>query len=307
MRIRRVRVRFSVPVLILLAGLASGCSLRSMAVNAIVPTLANPDVYRSEEDPELVRESLPFLLKTIESILDAEPEQEEALVFACTGFTLYGSAFLQVDAELAEWEGDYARSALIRERTWRIYVRARDYCLRGLELRYPGLGDRLRDDAASAVMATGTEDVELLYLLSGAWGLAISNALDQPALVADLPVVRTLLERALELDEGYERGALHSAMIVLESLPVELGGSPERARTHFERAVELSHSLDAGPYVTLAAGVAVAQENRAEFEELLTAALVIDPNEDTSLRLLNLINQQRAETLLEYVDDLFFE
>ena len=48
-----------------------------MAVNAIVPTLANPDVYRSEEDPELVRESLPFLLKTIESILDAEPEQEE--------------------------------------------------------------------------------------------------------------------------------------------------------------------------------------------------------------------------------------
>ena len=149
--------------------------------------------------------------------------------------------------------------------------------------------------------------MELLYLLSGAWGLAISNALDQPALVADLPVVRTLLERALELDEGYERGALHSAMIVLESLPVELGGSPERARTHFERAVELSHSLDAGPYVTLAAGVAVAQENRAEFEELLTAALVIDPNEDTSLRLLNLINQQRAETLLEYVDDLFFE
>ena len=51
----------------------------------------------------------------------------------------------------------------------------------------------------------------------------------------------------------------------------------------------------------------MAQENRAEFEELLTAALVIDPNEDTSLRLLNLINQQRAETLLEYVDDLFFE
>ncbi len=278
-----------------------------MAVNAIVPTLANPDVYRSEEDPELVRESLPFLLKTIESILDAEPEQEEALVFACTGFTLYGNAFLQVDAEVAEWEGDYGRSAVTRERTWKIYVRARDFCLRGLELRYPGFGDELRDDPAAAVAATQASDVELLYLLSGAWGLAISNALDQPSLVADLPLVRTLLERALELDESYERGALHSAMIVVESLPAELGGSPERARTHFERAVELSDGLDAGPYVTLAAGVSVAQEDRAEFEELLATALAIDPNEDTSLRLLNLINQRRAETLLEYVDDMFFE
>ena len=91
------------------AMLSGGCSLRSMAVNAIVPTLANPDVYRSEEDPELVRDSLPFLRKTIESILDTSPEQEEALIFACTGFTLYGNAFLQVDADLAEWD-DYGRA-----------------------------------------------------------------------------------------------------------------------------------------------------------------------------------------------------
>ena len=286
---------------------AAGCSLRSMAVNAIVPTLANPDVYLSEEDPELVRESLPFLLKTIESILDAEPEQEEALVFACSGFTLYGSAFLQVDAELAEWEGDYRRSAAQRERTWRIYVRARDYCLRSLELKYVGITERLEQDPEQAVAGAGEEDVEVLFLLSAAWGLAISNALDQPALVADLPAVRAVLSRALELDEDYDGGSLHAAMITLESLPAELGGSPERAREHFERAVELSDGLDAGPYVTLAAGVSVPEENRAEFEALLSSALAVDPDEDTSRRLLNLVAHRRAEALLEYVDDLFFE
>ena len=132
-----------------IAVLASGgCSLRSMAVNAIVPTLANPDVYLSEEDPELVRDALPFLLKTIESILDADPEQDQALVFACTGFTLYGNVFLQADAEIADWEGDYERSAALWDRTWRIFVRARDYCLRSLELKYDGITAGLRQDPA---------------------------------------------------------------------------------------------------------------------------------------------------------------
>ena len=285
---------------------SGGCSLRSMAVNAIVPTLANPDVYRSEEDPELVRDSLPFLLKTIESILDTSPEQEEALIFACTGFTLYGNAFLQVDADLAELEGDYEQSARLRDRTWRLYVRARDYCLRSLELKYGGITERLRQDPVAAVAVTEAEDVEVLFLLSAAWGLAISNTL-APELVADLPAVRALLARALELDEDYERGSIHGALIIVEALPPELGGSPERAREHFDRALKLSAGLDAAPYVTFASGVSQPAEDRTEFQQLLQEALAIDPDEDTSLRLLNLVNQKRAQALLDHIDDLFFD
>ena len=186
-------------------------------------------------------------------------------------------------------------------------MRARDYCLRSLELRHEGVGDDLREDPAAALAVTGAEDVEVLFYLSAAWGLAISNALDQPDLIADLPAVRALLERALELDEDYGQGSIHAALITVESLPAQLGGSPERAREHFERAVELSDGLDAGPYVTLALGVSVPEENRAEFEDLLNRALAIDPDEDTSRRLLNVVNQERARLLLDRVDDLFFE
>ena len=304
---RRTRLGATVVVVVGAALLSGGCSLRSMAVNAIVPTLANPAVYRSEEDPELVRDALPFLLKTIESILDTSPRQNQALVFACTGFTLYGNAFLQVDADLAEWEGDYERAQRWRDRTWRLYVRARDYCLRSLELKYDGISERLRQDPVAAVAVTDVEDVEVLFLLSAAWGLAISNALDRQELVADLPAVRALLARALELDEDHERGSIHAALIALEALPPYLGGSPERAREHFERAVELSDGLDAAPFVAFAAGVSVSAENRAEFRELLEQALAIDPNEDTSLRLLNLVNQKRAQALLDHIDDLFFD
>ena len=284
---------------------ASGCSLRSMAVNAIVPTLANPDVYRSEEDPELVRDALPFLLKTIESILDSEPEQDQALVFACTGFTLYGAAFLQVDADLAEWD-DYGRALALRDRAASYYVRARNYCRRSLELRYEGIAEGLRQDPTTALAQADADDVEVLYLLGAAWGLAISNTMS-PGLVADLPAVRALLARALELDEDYERGALHGALIILESLPAEIGGSPERARDHFDRAVELSSGLDASAYVNFATGVLQPAEERAEWERMLRQALAIDPDEDIRLRLLNLVSQRRAQSLLDHADDLFFD
>jgi len=293
-------------VTLLAATVLAGCSLRSMAVNAVMPALANPTVYLSEEDPEVARDALPFLLKTIESILDAEPERPDALLFANTGFLLYASAFLQADAEIAEWD-DYELSGELHGRAHRMYLRARDYGLRKAELDHPGIAVRLRDDATAAAAVFDEEDVESLYYLGGAWLLAISLGLDQPALVADLPAARALLDRALELDEDYERGALHAAFITLESVGEAMGGSYARAREHFARAVELSEGLDAGPYVALATGVAIAEENREEFRELLETAIAIDPDEEPSNRLLNLIAQKRARVLLDHIDDLFFE
>ena len=288
------------------AAALSGCSLRAMAVNAVLPTLVNPDVYLSEEDPEVVRAALPFLLKTIESILDADPVNQDALLFANTGFLLYANAFLQADAALAEWD-DYSRARELNDRARRMYLRARDYGLRNVELDHPGIGARLRTDPEGAVSAFGAADVEQLYYLGGAWMLGISLGLDRPALVADLPAARALLDRALALDESYSRGALHSAFITLESVGETMGGSYERAREHFARAVELSGGLDAGPYVSLATGVAVAEENRAEFRELLETAVAIDPDEEPANRLLNLVAQRRARSLLDHIDDLFFE
>ena len=186
-------------------------------------------------------------------------------------------------------------------------VRARDYCLRRVELDHPGITQRLQLDPENAVMVFGVDEVETMYYLGGSWGLAISIGLDQPALAADLPAVRALMEHALTLDEDYNRGALHSALITLESLPEVMGGSPERARLHFARVVELSEALDVTPYVTLASGVSVEAQDRAEFERLLNDALAIDVDEDPDNRLLNIIAQKRARLLLEHVDDLFFE
>ena len=94
-------------------------------------------------------------------------------------------------------------------------------------------------------------------------------------------------------------------MISLESLPEAMGGSPARAREHFERAVELSRGRSAGPYLALATSLSIGEGERHEFERLLAQALDIDPDEEPGSRLANILAQRRARRLLEHVADYF--
>jgi len=147
----------------------------------------------------------------------------------------------------------------------------------------------------------------MLYWTAAAWGSAISVAKDRPDITADLAAVKALMVRGLALREDFDHGAIHEAMIVLESLPAAMGGSPDRARDHFRRAVALSSGQRASPYVTLAESVSVMQQNRAEFERLLRQALAIDPDRNPPTRLETILTQQKARALLAREDEFFLD
>jgi len=284
----------------------SGCSVRSLAINALADSLAESgDVYAADDDPELVRDATPFALKTIESLLAEKPDHRTLLLTACRGFAQYAYAFVETEAERLE-EVDFEASERQYDRALNLYLRARDYCLRALELEHPGVTAELTLQDPSALNDFHSKDVELLFWTGASWGGAISVGQDRPELVADLPTVRALMDRALELDESYEMGAIHAVLIALDALPETMGGSPERAREHFDRAVELSSGRNATPYVTLAESVAVAEQDWEEFQDLLESALAIDPDLEPSIRLVNIIAQEKARWLLDRTGDLFF-
>jgi predicted anti-sigma-YlaC factor YlaD len=293
--------------LVVVPVLLAGCSLRTMAINTVADSLAAAgDVYASDEDPELVRQALPFALKTMESLLAEQPENRKLLLAACRGFAQYSYAFVATNADNLE-SVDYRASLAERERALKLYLRARNYCLRSLELESPGSGRQLEIAPETALSGFGVDEVPLLFWTGAAWGGAISLGKDRPELVADIPAVRALIVRSLELDPDYDLGAAHSVMIVLEALPEAMGGSHDRARDHFEQAVELSRGLSAGPYVTLAKQVSVPAQDWREFERLLEQALEIDPDREPSLRLVNIITQERARTLLGEIEELFLD
>lgn len=294
-------------LLVAAALLLSGCSIRKMAVRTLGRSLAESgDVFASDDDPELVAEALPFALKTMEALLAEVPDDRNLLLGACRGFTQYAYAFVEVESFFAERD-DYRRSRHLRERAFKLYQRARRYCLRGLELRHPGIGERLRLDPEPAVAELDAGQIDLVVWTGAAWGSLVSLGLDKPAIAAEVPAVRALLERAASLEPDYGGGLVHEAMISLDALPAEMGGSVESARAHFARAVELTGGKSAGPYVQLARSVSVPAQDAAEFRRLLEQALAIDPDAVPGLRLANLIAQRQARELLRRIEDFFLE
>jgi predicted anti-sigma-YlaC factor YlaD len=296
--------RFRLLACVAFAAALSGCSIKTMAVNTVADTLSETgDVFSRDDDPELVGDAIPFALKLYESLLDASPNHARLLVATCAGFTQYAYAFVQTEADVVR-EDDYERATELDARALKLYLRGRDYCLRALDLRFRGASSTLTTEAATTLARAERRDVELLYWTAAAWGSAIALAPDRPELLIDFPAVRALIDRAAALDDTWSQGSIHEVLITFESLE-SLGGSLDRAREHFDRAVELQQGKSPGPYVALATGVSVATQDRAEFDRLLTQALAIDPEAAPSNRLVTLITQRRARALQAQIDSLF--
>jgi predicted anti-sigma-YlaC factor YlaD len=291
-----------------LAVATSGCSARKFAINRLGDSLANSGTtFASDNDPEFVGQAIPFSLKLIEGLLAESPKHRGLLFAAASGFTQYSYVYVQQPSEEIESE-DVAKSSGLSMRARNLYLRARDYGLRGLETKHDGFAVLLREDPKSAVQTMNVGDVPLLYWTAVAWGAAISVAKDRPDLVAELPQVEALIDRAYQLRPDYDHGAIDQFLISYESARQGVKGDfAERSKAHFDRAVALTHGQMASPFVTYAETVSVQKQNRVEFASLLKRALAVDPDSRPEWRLSNLIMQRRARWLLSREDALFLE
>lgn len=287
---------------------STGCSVKKFAINKIGDSLANSGTtFAADDDPELVRDAVPFSLKLIESLLAESPKHRGLLFAASSGFTQYAYAFVQQEADKAE-DQDLAMANALRDRARRLYLRGRNYGLRGLEVKHRDFEKTLRAQPRVAIRQATKADVPLLYWTAASWGAAISISKDDPDLIADQVIVEALIDRALDLDEGFEQGAIHGFLVTYETARQGGKGDPaERSRKHFERTVELTGGNLASPYVAYAENVSVSKQNRQEFEALLQRALAVDPDAKPEWRLANLIMQRRARWLLSRIDQLFLE
>jgi len=297
--------RYSLPLLAACFLLA--CSPRSYVVSRMADAASSGgDVFARDDDPELVRDAVPFALKAMESLLSSKPDHKGLLAALCKGFTQYAVAFVRQDAEEAR---DPAVRREGMERARRLLLRARGYGMRGLSVGRDGFATALAEDPAGACARVGAEDVALLYWTGAAWSLAVSTSPDDPSLLADLPKIEALMRRALATDERYDDGAVHEFFVAFEGgRPEAMGGSVDRARRHMERAMALSGGRKVSPLVTFAETVSVRTQDRKGFLELLDRALAFDARSASpEHRMGNLVSQRRARWLKGRVDDLFLD
>jgi predicted anti-sigma-YlaC factor YlaD len=298
-----------IAALLLAIASSTGCSIRTFAINKVGDALASGNsVYETDDDIELVGQALPFALKLTESLIAQSPDHPGLLLTACRGFVLYSYAYVQSEAEL-EQERDLDRARAMRERARRLYLRGLRYGFRALERSYPGIEQKLLADPHGAVAAIGAKnkgrDVPLLYWTSAALGLAISVSRDDAALLARLPEVEALLDRALALEESWDAGALHEFKVIFAGASIDSAPDSGVIERHYRRALELSQGRSAGLYVAYAEAVALPAQNKGAFRSLIQQALAVDPDRQPDDRLATLVTQRRARWLLERIDELF--
>ncbi|MGA7105538.1 MAG: TRAP transporter TatT component family protein [Candidatus Deferrimicrobiaceae bacterium] len=292
---------------LLLLASSVGCSPRAYVLGRVADgILAGGEVFASDNDPELVREAVPFALKAEEALLEQQPDHRGLLASLCRGFTQYATAFVWQDA-VEEEDGE--RAVAGKERARRLLQRAKEYGRRGLEVAHPGFHKRLFTDPKEAAAMAEKEDVPLLFWTAASWSLEISLSGGDPHMLADLPRSESLVRRALALQEDYDQGVIHEYFIAFEGgRPEAMGGSMDEARRHFARAMELGGGMKISPLVTFAETVSVRTQNRKEFLTLLSRALAFDARgKAPEFRLANLLAQRKARWLERRVDELFLE
>ena len=287
-------------------------------------------VFTGETDPQLAADALPFTMKLYELILEKQPDNPNLNFVTGRNFILYANAFLHMPASMLpdeEWE----ENEELMRRAKALYLRGRDYGLKSLELTHPGFAAALEEPDLDPLLNRLTpQDVPRLYWVSSAWlgafscdpfDLEISAALHRPL---------ALLLRALSLEETYDLGAIHGVLIqVYTALPQghlarALEGSPtilrpfldeyygdtplnnrNRALHHFEKAVAISGGSSPSPFISLAEGLAVKEQDLSRFTSLLESALAIEASSFPKRRLEILIRQEKARWLLDNSENFF--
>ena len=270
------------------------------------------DVFTRDDDPELVRDAIPFALKLYESLLESVPKHVPLLDRDLQRLHAVRATRSSRPTRTFSARRTTTKSKALRDRALKLYLRAKDYCLRAHRgaLRHghqprsssqdPAAGAREGKERRTCRCSTGRRRRGARRSRSASISRTSS---------IDLPTVRALAERALALDETWSNGALPRADDHARQPARGARRQRRRARASTSSArSNIQKGLSPGPYVALATGVSVPAQDRAEFE---TAAQgrARDRSGEGSRRIASstLITQRRARALLAQIDDAVLE
>lgn len=212
---------------------------------------------------------------------------------ACRGYAAYALAFVSEDEP---------------ERAQAILGRARDYGMR-LLARKPRLRALLHaslEDLPGLLARCRKKDVPYLFWATFAWGYWINFSRDEPDALAELPRVQKMMHRVLALDENYYYGGPHLFFGIIHGTRTRaLGGNPALSGKHFARSFEISRGRFLLGYYYQARYLAVQTQDKKLFVESLNKVIDAPSNPAPDLNLLNAVARQKAEILLEQVDEFF--
>jgi hypothetical protein len=238
----------------------------------------------NQNDPEIVSAGLPAYLLVVDGFIIQSPENVGLLAAGAQLFALYGSRFAETPehgAVLTEKSRRYGERAICLD-----YEPACDWA----DVDY--------DAFVAALERVEQDQLDVLYAYAVSWLSHLDATSTDWSAVGEVPWVQAAMDRLLELDETYDDGGVHVYLGILNALrPPALGGQPEVARSHFERAIEISEGSDLSAKVEYARRYGRMMFDRDLHDRLLTEVLA-SPAEAPGRTLFNVLAKRDAEELL---------
>jgi len=290
--------------LLMVVGFA-GCSINTMVANALTGESSSA-VFTGDSDPELVGDALPFAIKMYEALLDSTPRHQGLMLTTGSLFVMYSNAFIHGPADRLPQSAWREREEAF-DRAKRLYLRGHGILLNALNERHRGFSVAAESEGTmrTFVRRFTVRDVPFLYWTVASGLAAYSIDLGDFDLNRRIPVWHLMIERALELDPDFGGAALDEFLVLyFASLPDTLGGDKERARFHFQRAMEKTGGNSTAALISYARSICVPDDFET-FESHLRRVLEINPDDNPSTRLVTILDQRTARWLLDNAYTLF--
>jgi len=251
--------------------------------------------FNREQSVTHAEKAAPGMLMMLDGFIESSPSNEDLLLMA------------------AEMNCSFAMAVVEpKDEAWAmaLYDKGRGYAERALSEQQSDIHTAVVDGNVEAVkeaLAAAKKDhAQALYWLSMCWGSWINLNQEDMEVVADMPKIEAIAVRVLALDPTYfNAGADLLLGVYYSSRPKALGGDPEKGKEHFEACLEKTDNTFLLAHVLYAEKCAVALQDRALFVALLEEVIAAPEDIDPANGLVTMVAKERAEDLLDGVDDLF--
>jgi hypothetical protein len=270
-----------------------GC-LQQVAVSTVGSIIDDGfEAITEDSDLELARQALPANLKLLEVMLKNDPDNKRLLLLLAEGYNSYALGFVE------DTDPDRARS---------LYQRATEYALRLLRQDEPMSRalDGSIDDLTLELSQRTRDDAPAIFWAAFGMGSYINLTLERADALAMLPKAETMMKFVAQVDSTFYHGGADMFLGTLYgSRPPMLGGNPDVARQHFERALRINGGTFLMTHVYFARSYAVQTQNEGLFDDLLATVKNTSLDVLPSFRLGNAIAQAKAKLLDSRKNDLF--
>jgi len=245
-----------------------------------------------QSDLRILREGMPAYLMLIDGMIQAWPDNEQLLIAASQSYSSFASLFVE------DQDKEYANL---------LYGRGKQYALKSLEMR--GFKEPLQrpfDEFKEGLNRLGKKDVPYIFWTATCWANWIRLNLDSMEALSELPRVETMMQRVLDIDEGFYYGGAHLFMgIWFASRPKMAGGDLKKAKGHFLKALDLGQGKFLMAYVYYANYYARKMMDKDLFNSTLQKVLETPADISPDLTLLNTVAKKKAQELLNRVEEYF--